>query len=292
MKALLFLAGVALLGADAPNFDAVHQLEFAPVERVDHSMRIVTWNIDHGSRLDTVAQELEKNPAALYLFQEVDWNAERSGQKDVAAELAKRLHLNLAYGIEFEELSQERGHPAYIGQATLTRLPMRRARVLRFKKQSTFWRPHAWLPSSLPLMQRRLGSRIALVTDLEFAGHLLVVYNPHLESRSAGPIQMAQLDEMLADLAQYPPGTPAVIAGDLNTKYFPSIYLHKLERLGFKSATGERIQRTHAIMMSLDWIFARGVTPSAGAVRQDFKGSDHYPVYAEITSVPAQIPRK
>jgi endonuclease/exonuclease/phosphatase family metal-dependent hydrolase len=292
MKALLFLAGVALLGADAPNFDAVHQLEFAPVERMDHSMRIVTWNIDHGSRLDTVAQELEKDPAALYLFQEVDWNAERSGQKDVAAELAKRLHLNFAYGIEFEELSQERGHPAYIGQATLTRLPMRRARVLRFKKQSTFWRPHAWLPSSLPLMQRRLGSRIALVTDLEFAGHLLVVYNPHLESRSAGPIQMAQLDEMLADLAQYPTGTPAIIGGDLNTKYFPSIYLHKLERLGFKSATGERIQRTHAIMMSLDWVFARGVTPSAGAVRQDFKGSDHYPVYAEITSVPAQSQRK
>jgi endonuclease/exonuclease/phosphatase family metal-dependent hydrolase len=292
MKALLFLAGVALLGADAPNFDAVHQLEFAPVERVDHSMRIVTWNIDHGSRLDTVAQELEKNPAALYLFQEMDWNAERSGQKDVAAELAKRLHLNFAYGIEFEELSQERGHPAYIGQATLTRLPMRRAHVLRFKKQSTFWMPHAWLPSSLPLMQRRLGSRIALVTDLEFAGNLLVVYNPHLESRSAGPIQMAQLDEMLADLAQYPPGTPAIIGGDLNTKYFPSIYLHKLERLGFKSATGKRIQRTHAIMMSLDWIFARGVTASAGLVRQDFKGSDHYPVYAEITSVPAQIPRK
>jgi endonuclease/exonuclease/phosphatase family metal-dependent hydrolase len=272
------------LGATTENFNNPRRLDFAPVERSDHSMRMMTWNIDHGSRLNTIARELEKNPADLCLFQEVDWDAARSSQKDIGAELAKRLHLNLAYGIEFEELSQEHGLPAYIGQATLTRLPIRRTRVLRFKKQSTFWMPHAWLPSSLPLMQRRLGGRIALVTDLEFSGTLLVVYNPHLESRSAGPIQMAQLDEILADLAWYPPGTPAIIGGDLNTKYFPSIYLHKLERLGFKSATGERIRRTHAIMMALDWIFARGVNVSAGAVRQDFKGSDHYPVYAQITA--------
>lgn len=274
-----------LFGAQQPqNFDVARQLELVPVRPGVRSMELVSWNIDRGSRLETVAAELEKNPAGLCLFQEVDWNAERSGQKDVAAELAKRLHLNLAYGIEFQELSQERGHPSFIGQATLTSLPMRRARVLRFKKQSNFWKPHAWLPSGLPLMQRRLGNRIALVTDLDFAGRLLVVYNPHLESRSAGPIQMAQLDEILADLAQYPPGTPAIIGGDLNTKYFPSVYLHKLERLGFRSATGERIQRTHAIMMSLDWIFARGVTLSNGAVRQDFKGSDHYPIYAQMTA--------
>jgi endonuclease/exonuclease/phosphatase family metal-dependent hydrolase len=285
LKALLLFVAVVLTAAPVENFDAVRELKFASVERAAHSMRVVTWNIDRGTRLDTVAAELEKNPAALYLFQEVDWNAERSGNKDIAAELAKRLHLNGSYGIEFQELSQERGQqPAYIGQATLTRLPIRRARVLRFKKQSTFWQPHSWLPSSLPMMQRRFGNRIALVDDLEFAGRLLVVYNPHLESRSAGGIQMAQLDEMLADLAQYPAGTPALIAGDLNTKYFPSVYLHKLEKLGFKSATGDKIHRTHAIMMSLDWIFARGITPSDGAVRKDFKGSDHYPIYAQITA--------
>ncbi len=85
-------------------------------------------------------------------------------------------------------------------------------------------------------------------------------------------------------MAQYPPGTPAIIGGDLNSKYFPSVYLHKLERLGFKSATGEQIHRTHAIAMSLDWIFARCVTVSGGAVRKEFKGSDHYPIYADITA--------
>jgi len=69
----------------------------------------------------------------------------------------------------------------------------------------------------------------------------------------------------------------------LNTKYLPSFFLHKLERQGFHSATGQRIERTHTIMMSLDWIFARGpVTINEGTVRRDLKGSDHYPVYAQL----------
>jgi endonuclease/exonuclease/phosphatase family metal-dependent hydrolase len=250
------------------------------------SMRVASWNIDHGDTLDVISSELQKNPADLFLFQEVDQNAARSGRRDVAVELGKRLGMHVAYAVEFEELSQERGGRAFIGQATLSRLPILKSRVLHFQKQSGFWQPHAWLPSSLPLMQRRLGGRVALVTELEFAGRPLVVYNAHLESRSTGPIQTAQLDEMLADLKQqYPASTAAILGGDLNTKYFPSIYLHKLERLGFHSATGERIERTHKIAMALDWLFARGsIKLDSGAVRHDIKGSDHYPVYARLTA--------
>ena len=250
------------------------------------SLRIVSWNIDHGSNLDVICSELQKNPADLFLFQEVDQNAARSGQQDVAAELARRLGMHFTYAPEFEELSQENGRPAFIGQATLTRLPILKSRVLHFQKQSGFWKPRGWLPSSLPLMQRRLGGRVALVTELEFAGRRMVVYNAHLESRSTGPIQAAQIDEILADLKQYPAGTPAILGGDLNTKYFPSIFLHKLEQAGFHSSTGERIERTHTIAMALDWLFGRGpIKLEGGAVRRDIKGSDHYPVYARLVAV-------
>jgi endonuclease/exonuclease/phosphatase family metal-dependent hydrolase len=249
------------------------------------SIRVVTWNIDRGEELNTIGTELEQNPADLYLLQEVDWNAARSGLKDEALDLAQRLHLNVAYGVEFEELSQERNGSAFIGQATLTRLPIRNSRVLRFKQQSGWWKPRAWIPSSLPFMQRRLGNRIALVTELEFAGRLLVVYNAHLESRSFGRIQAEQLDEMLADARRYPPGTAMILGGDLNTKYLPSIFLHKLENAGFQNATGQRIERTHKIAMALDWIFSKGpVRLEEGRVRRDVKGSDHYPVYAELVA--------
>jgi endonuclease/exonuclease/phosphatase family metal-dependent hydrolase len=283
---LVALVGVGLYAAETIDFNVVRELNLHPKPPAANSaVRVVSWNIDRGVHLDVISSELKQEPADVLLLQEVDWNAARSGDADVAAELAHRLNLNMAYAIEFEELSQERAGHAYIGQATLSRFPIRRSRVLRFQRQSGFWEPHAWIPSNLPLMQRRLGSRIALVTDLDWNGKLVVVYNVHLESRSMGRIQAAQLDEMLADLRTYPAGTEAILGGDLNSKYFPSMMLHKLEGEGFHSALGERIERTHAIAMALDWIFMRGPFQwGAGAVRRDLKGSDHYPLYATLTA--------
>jgi endonuclease/exonuclease/phosphatase family metal-dependent hydrolase len=283
----LLVAFQVLAASSIPSRDVdfnkpreIKEVSPAPTVR---SLHVFSWNIDHGTELRTVGSELAKNSADLCLLQEVDWKTKRSGQVDVAAELAKRLQLNLSYGIEFEELSQESGQRAFIGQATLSRLPIRKSRILRFQTQSGFWKPRGWMPSALPLMQRRLGSRIALVTELEFADGLLVVYNLHLESRSLGRIQSAQLGEVLADLKQYPPNTPAIIGGDLNSKYFPSRYLKKLQREGFHSCIGERIERTHTIAMALDWIFVRGPVKIAdGKVRKDFSGSDHYPIYARL----------
>lgn len=254
--------------------------------RALNSIRFVTWNIDHGNNLDQIASAIRADSADLCLLQEVDWGTKRTEQGDVAGSLARRLGLNLAYGIEFEELSQEGADPAFTGQATLTRLPVRRSRILRFEHQSGFWRPRGWIPSSLPVMQRRVGGRIALVSELEFGGRPLVVYNTHLESRSYGRIQDEQLGEILADFERnYPPQTAVILAGDLNTKYFPSWFLHKLEKAGFTSALGERVERTHTIAFALDWIFARGsINVESGAVAKDWKGSDHYPLRAELVS--------
>ena len=265
------------------EFNRVYQLPNAKPERNLKSIRLMTWNIHHGADFAKIIADMKHDPADLALLQEVDLLTKRAGDKDVAAELARALQMSGEYAIEFEELSQEQGRPAYSGQATLTRLPIRHSRVLRFGRQSGFWRPHAWLPSSMPLMQRRLGNRNALISELDFAGGLLVVYNAHLESRSAGPIQDHQLEEMLDDAARYPPGTAILLGGDLNTKYLPSIFLHKLEAAGFRSALGERIERTHKIAMALDWIFVKGPIEIAdGAVRRDVKSSDHYPVFATL----------
>jgi len=268
--------------APEPAFDTARQIVAFPTDGRLQSVRVATWNIERGTQIATIGSELANNPADLLLLQEVDWNATRSGGVDVAKVLSDRLRLNLSYAIEFEELSQESEGKAFIGQATLTRLPILGSRVLRFRKQSGFWKPRGWIPSSIPLLQRRLGSRIALVTELQFAGRRLVVYNVHLESRSMGPLQAEQLDELLADLKKYPPETPAILGGDLNTKYFPSMFLHKLERAGFRSATGEQIERTHVIAMALDWIFVRNARIEQGKVRHDLAGSDHFPIYAEL----------
>ena len=268
------------------SFDAPREVKTVIPALGLRSLRVITWNIDRGYDLNRIASEIAQQRVDLCLLQEVDWGTARVGRADIGAELALRLHLNLSYAVEFEELSQERGSPAYTGQATLTRLPLRRSRILRFESQSGFWKPHSWMPAALPLLQRRLGSRVALVTGLVFAGQPLVVYNAHLESRSYGRIQMNQLGEILSDLqSHYPPDTPVIIGGDLNTKYFPAVFLHKLERAGFHSATGERVERSHTIAMALDWIFVRGPWQwEQGTVRRDWKGSDHYPICAELVA--------
>ena len=58
--------------------------------------------------------------------------------------------------------------------------PIVESRVLRFARQSAFWRPHALIPD-IALFQRRRGGRIAPITELSLAGKRVVVYNLHLK---------------------------------------------------------------------------------------------------------------
>jgi endonuclease/exonuclease/phosphatase family metal-dependent hydrolase len=276
-----------------PEFDKPIETRMPPTAAFgkapsQNTLTILCWNINGGRDLPKVKAGLEKEPADLYVLQEVDSLTERTGKTNIPQDLAEQLKASSSFGIEFEELSQEGGSAAkergaYTGQATLTRLPLQKSRVLRFKHQSGFWSPHSWLPSSMPLFQRRLGGRIALITEHEIGGRLLVVYNVHYESRSYGRIQLDQLTETLEDMKQYPPGTGFLLAGDLNTKYFPSIFLERLKREGFQNSTGDRIERTHELVGSLDWILARGpLKLEGGWVRRDISGSDHFPIFATL----------
>jgi endonuclease/exonuclease/phosphatase family metal-dependent hydrolase len=255
-----------------------------PATASPEQLRIISWNIDRGIALSAITAQLRRAPGDLLLLQEVDLGTRRSGGTDVAAALAHSLRLNAVCANEFEELSQEAsGQAAYTGQVTMTALPVTASRILRFRQQSGFWAPRSWLPSRVPLFQRRLGSRMALVTELAWRQQTVVVYNAHLESRSYGRIQLRQIAEMLADAQRYSPATVIVLGGDLNSKYLPSIFLHRLEAAGYRSALGEQIERTHAIAMALDWIFVKGpVVVENGAVDRTAQGSDHFPVRAVV----------
>jgi endonuclease/exonuclease/phosphatase family metal-dependent hydrolase/tetratricopeptide (TPR) repeat protein len=261
---------------------------YAPALPAGRDLRLVTWNIDRGYKFDRVVSALEEKKPELCLLQEVDYHDRRTRNRDVARDLAKQLGYNYAFGVEFEELSQSvDGEPAYHGQATLSRWPIVKARILRFRHQSSWWKPHKGIPDTA-FFQRRLGGRIALVTEISVGGTSVVVYNLHLESRSGGAIQSAQLDEVLADLKQYPPGTPAILGGDFNSKYHPFGLLHSLEGQGFRSVLGEKVERTHVLIGWLDWIFYRGPWQvERGMVVRGTHASDHDAILAELAPSPA-----
>ena len=139
---------------------------------------------------------LESQNADLLILQEVDLNARRTRRLNVPEEIARRLQMNYVFGREFEELTQgSRTSPAYHGQATLSRRHLTNPRVIRFRRQSNFWRPRWFLPRMQPF-QERTGGRIALVADIANGERGFTVYNLHLESRGNSDLRNAQLEEV------------------------------------------------------------------------------------------------
>jgi len=283
LLALTFLAGAA----DSPPPDpleVIHAGSFSATVPASANARILNWNIDRGQHFQGIVAAMRETRPDLCIFQEVDLGARRTRGEDVAEELAKAFGMNYTFAPEFRELGQSTAAgPAYHGQAILSRFPIRSSRILRFTHQSGFWKPRPLLVSSVPMLQRRLGGRIALVNELDRNGKPLVVYNLHLESRTTEHGRLLQLEEVLADTQRYPADTAIIVAGDLNTLSRSSPVIPRLREAGYSSCFGERRIRTHVIIGALDWIFVRGPISCEGAeVRRDFHASDHFPISAEL----------
>lgn len=247
------------------------------------SAAILNWNIDRGKHLDDIKEQIRAHKPDLCIFQEVDLDARRTHRLDVAKELAQTFDMNYVFAPEFQELGQgTREDPAYHGQALLTTLPVRAARMIRFQHQSGWWKPRPLLMSNIPLMQRREGGRIALVAELDSGGKPLVVYNLHLESKGTEQLRLEQLDEVLEDAGRYPTDTPIIIAGDLNTFLFHSRLIPRLAEDGFRNVFGDRRLKTHVLLGELDWVFVRGSIESDPGRVLRVHGSDHFPISVNV----------
>jgi endonuclease/exonuclease/phosphatase family metal-dependent hydrolase len=252
------------------------------------SIRVVSWNINRGLRLQGVIEFLAKAKADVVLLQEADQNARRTHHLNVAREIAQRLQMNYAFAREFQELTQgPRTSPAYHGQATLSRWPLSNNRVVRFSEQTNFWRPHWFLPE-IPPFQERVGGRLALVSEVSIPGRTVVAYNLHLESRGHDRLRCAQLGEVLQDAQRYSAATPAVVAGDFNLDASFGSAADALTRAQFQDALANRPASTRPNSLfeqgrTIDWIFARGpIRASQAQVYRSVSASDHYPLSADL----------
>ena len=177
------------------------------------------------------------------------------------------------------------GSPAYHGQATLSRWPLSNPRILRFQKQSNFWRPHWFLPE-IDLFQERIGGRLALVCEADVAGKAVVTYNLHLESKGDDRLRSSQLEETLEDSRQYSARTPILLAGDFNLDVSGGAVAMAIRRAQFQDAFADQHRATtpdsfFADGRTIDWIFSRGpIRPSQPEVHRSVSASDHYPLSA------------
>ena len=250
------------------------------------TIQVVSWNINRGLQLEDVIKFLRRTGADLILLQEADVNARRTNYRNVAREIAQALRMDYVFGCEFEELTQgDQNSPAYHGQATLSRLPLSASRMIRFRTQSDFWRPRWFIPSIHPVLQRRLGARMALISHIACFEKQLVAYNVHLESRGNDALRCNQLVEIIDDVQQYDSEVPVLIAGDFNFDLSRPPATSALAAAPFNNpmnhgnvrptTTGSRLGRARAI----DWILTRGPLEVAEPRLHDsVRASDHYPL--------------
>jgi len=270
----------AMQEIETGNF-AVPRLVLLPPD----SIRVVNWNINRGEQLKKVIDFLAGANADLVLVQEADLNARRTHQVNVAKEIAQKLRMNYVFGREFQELTQgSRTSPAFHGQATLSRWPLSNPRILRFQRQSNFWRPHWFLPGIAPF-QERLGGRLALISEANIAGKTIVTYNLHLESKGDDGLRRSQLGEVLDDSRRVPPGTPILVGGDFNLDASTEATALMIRQAEFSDAFADRHLPTtpaHSFLSpgrTIDWIFTRGsIRTSQPQVYGSVSASDHFPL--------------
>jgi endonuclease/exonuclease/phosphatase family metal-dependent hydrolase len=161
---------------------------------------------------------------------------------------------------------------------------LKNPRVIRFRRQSGFWRPRWFLPRTQPF-QERLGGRIALATEVDVLGTVFIAYNLHLESRGDDNLRLSQLREVLDDAAQYQPRVPALLAGDLNFDLSQRNTLELIQQAGFRDVFGKsRFFTTKAHNLfggprTIDWALVSGPVEAIEAkVHSKVYASDHYPI--------------
>jgi endonuclease/exonuclease/phosphatase family metal-dependent hydrolase len=289
LPGLSVIGALAMSASSVPDsLDKIYQGAFSNVTEAARNPKLLNWNIERGLQFSGIVKAIERESPDICILQEVDFNARRTERRNVTEELARMFQLNYVFGVEFQELGQgTRSEPAHHGQALLSVLPIHSARILRFRNQSGFWQPDWYLPN-WPRLQRRLGGRMALVSEVGLGETILVIYNVHLESRGHESLRLLQLEEILEDAKRYRPGIPVILAGDLNTKSHASPLIKRLDEAGFRNALGKETAAANLKGASLDWIFVRGpIGFENGKVHHEIVASDHYPISVSIHSLPA-----
>jgi endonuclease/exonuclease/phosphatase family metal-dependent hydrolase len=242
--------------------------------------RILSYNIhraigvDRRFRPERVVSIIENHDPDLVLLQEVDEDAPRSRQMDLARELARALgyaHFAVGHNVTLRQ--------GRYGNATLSRHPIQHARNLH-------------LPGGGPTRRGCQHTAIAL----ESGGghrHRLEVFNLHLGLSAGERERQVGLLVRSREFTLLPEAVPCLVAGDFND------WRSRLQPiftglLAFRSATergftGERGIPTYPSFFprgALDRIYYRGPLRLLAARRCRLKvsrvASDHLPIVADF----------
>jgi endonuclease/exonuclease/phosphatase family metal-dependent hydrolase len=287
------------------------------------SLKIIAFNAERGKGLFELMQ---KNPeheifsADIILLNEVDNGMARSFNKHITKELAEKCGFHYLYAVEFIELtkgnhkerkSKGENTLGLHGNAILSKFPLKNNKLIRLPE--TFnWNKH---------FEKRMGSRMALISDVEVAKKVFTLVCVHLENQSSPESRAEVLEILLKEVKTRDKGQTIIIAGDMNTlkihgshlffgalKYILKFnFLKKvqdlepmfnlLKRYGYEydfvnkkgDTLNHKILRRLAVKGQLDWFFVKNLEKEdvidCGILNNlPFvdKLSDHYPIFIEV----------
>jgi len=185
--------------------------------------RVVAWNVERGKQLagqiDALRSDGHLRHADVLLLSETDVGMARSGNHDVASEIARALGMHYAFIPCYWSLVKGSGLERHVGgenelglhgNAILSRYPMSGFRPVHLENGIDIFAAR----------EQRLGCQTALLADIAFPQRTVTVVCIHLDAHST---QRHRRDQMHAVLDAIPPGAdPVLLGGDWNTTTYNS----------------------------------------------------------------------
>ena len=184
------------------------------------ALRAVAWNIQRGARFDDLRRAVLAPPLAgadLLLLSEVDVGLGRSGNRNVARELAEARGMSYAFGVSYLALTDDFGDDsagrentlALSGAAILSRYPIGRVENIDLPEIRDKFRSS----------EKRLGKKRALLAEIVLPDGPLVVAACHLDSNASPAQRACQLGGVL-DSVERSGVARALVGGDFNTSTY------------------------------------------------------------------------
>ncbi len=240
----------------------------------DTSLQLIAWNTERGRYFEEYVKLIQEDPAFeapdIIFLGEMDLGMARSFNAHTTKEMATRLQMNYAYGVEFLELTLGSGAErkeysgenqwGYHGNAILSKYPLRDLQMIRFPGIEK-WYQHE---------QQRLGGRMALFAKVNIGTSEIALVVTHLESgkdQINEKIRVKEMDMLINALQGYAPDIPVILGGDLNTSMKSELFQY-VHNFGFEveeandltSGTGQEYKggRVHFNNTHIDYLCVKG----------------------------------
>ena len=208
---------------------AIEQEEFAPPATIKSPaspiIRATAWNIERGLRLDSIIRVLKEHPALrasdVLLITELDYGMARTDNRHVPREIAEQLELNYVFAPCYINLNKGSGlevhttgenEQALHGNALFSRYPLKGAHSLALPNGK----------DKLKGNEKRLGSQVAVIADMEHPSGTVRLVSLHLDAHSTQRHRHLQMRLVLDHLESLQPQLPVLIGGDWNTSTYNS----------------------------------------------------------------------